>query len=285
MPVLLACVIVPYLFWSGTWFGKALDTEQIIARLDAIQPSRTTGSADREKAKLRQAQHAFEQISRRIVAAAKQRASDATQDQELERIYDHVLPLAEHPAVLVRESVAWVMGEDEREARFTEPLRKLVADPNPGVRRNAALALARRMDQRALPVLRQMLRPFAVRAEVSGEVLAVIEGGRRLDLGNEIARIRTKDGGVRVQRAPLKGQIVAVSITKGARIEQGALLCKVKPTSVEVFYALHGIAALGDASDLPLVEPWTSNRPAGRRVRGAAIKAKASLERRISAGK
>ena len=56
------------------------------------------------------------------------------------------------------------MGQDRNYAPFHEALLKLIHDPQPMVRRNAALSLAVFGDPAARPELVAMLRPFTVNA-------------------------------------------------------------------------------------------------------------------------
>ena len=57
--------------------------------------------------------------------------------------YPQVLQLAGSPETEFRLTAAWLMGFDNRSQEFHQKLLKLMRDPEPIVRRNAALALVR----------------------------------------------------------------------------------------------------------------------------------------------
>ena len=58
---------------------------------------------------------------------------------------------ASSPNLELRQTAAWLMGQDRNYAPFHEALLRLVHDPEPMVRRNAALGLAAFGDPAARP--------------------------------------------------------------------------------------------------------------------------------------
>lgn len=278
VPVLLACVLVPFLFWQGTWFGKPLSADEIVRRLVALRPTSLPAGTGTDIGKLRRAQHALEQISQRI--QAREGRATAGHPAEPEQFYPHVLALVQHPAPVIRRTVAWLMQEDQREARFTEPLAALLRDADPSVRRNAALGLARRGDRRAVEVLREMLVPYRVPSTAAGTIAAILHAGTRVREGNEIARIDLGSGTATEIRAPLQGTILEALASRGQRVERGDPLVALEPSSQHVFYALVGLAVFGEPKDLPLVQPYLELDAHGRRVQQQARRTRQEILRR-----
>src|SRR5690349_17189546 len=134
-------VLFPFLFWYGTWFGRRLTAGQIDEYLN-------------DAAKPRHAQHALVQIGERMSRG----------DTSVERFYPKIVALSQDAHVEIRQTAAWIMGQDSRHQPFHDALLKLLADPEPMVRRNAALALANFHDQAARPELLAMLGPYTLAA-------------------------------------------------------------------------------------------------------------------------
>ncbi len=113
-------VLMPFLFWWSTWFGRHLSDTQITEYLnDDKHP--------------RHIQHALVQLGERM----------ARQDKGAVRWYPQLLRLASHLVEEVRNTDAWVMGQDTSAAAFHETLLKMLQDSSPMVRGNAALSLVR----------------------------------------------------------------------------------------------------------------------------------------------
>src|SRR6267142_1604878 len=111
-------VLMPFLFWWNTWFGRRLPDSQITEYLqDDKHP--------------RHIQHALiqlgEHMGRRDAAAA--------------RWYSELTVLASNPVEEVRNTDAWVMGQDTAIPAFHETLLKMLQDSSLMVRGNAALSL------------------------------------------------------------------------------------------------------------------------------------------------
>ncbi len=83
-------------------------------------------------------------------------------DQETVRWYPAVVELAQSPLIELRQTTAWIMGQDHNYAPFHEALLKLLVDPQPMVQRNAALALANFDDGTSRPILLSMLKPYTI---------------------------------------------------------------------------------------------------------------------------
>ncbi len=71
-------------------------------------------------------------------------------DASAKQWYPDLVRLATDPVEEVRNTDAWVMGQDTTGAGFHEALLKMLTDPSPMVRGNAALSLVRFGDARAV---------------------------------------------------------------------------------------------------------------------------------------
>src|SRR6266849_1241389 len=113
-------VLMPFLFWWNTWFGRQLSDTQLTEYLH-------------DEKKPRHIQHALVQIGERM----------SKNDASIARWYPELLRLAAHPVEEVRNTDAWVMGQDTSGSGFHEVLSNMLNDPSPMVRGNAALSLVR----------------------------------------------------------------------------------------------------------------------------------------------
>src|SRR5580704_11187974 len=82
-------VLMPFLFWWNTWFGRQLSDQQLNEYL-------------RDDKKPRHIQHALVQIGERLTH----------HDAGVTRWYADVVRLASYPIEEVRNTDAWVMGQD-----------------------------------------------------------------------------------------------------------------------------------------------------------------------------
>jgi hypothetical protein len=226
-------VVVPFLSWYGTTFLRPLDDEKITEYLN-----------DREKP--RRVQHALEQIDKKIVAG----------DAGARRWYPQVVALASSPVADVRMAAAWVMGDDNREPEFQNALSRLLEDPEPAVRRMAALSLSRFRDGRARPELLAMLRPYVFKSPHGGTLLTALPAGSRVNRESLVARVRDQAGEVREVRAPLAGKIERVIVAAGAALNAGEELLVLAPDADNVLQSLRALALVGQREDLAEVEAY-----------------------------
>lgn len=234
---LVAFVLVPYLFWRGTWFGRPLPDREIEQYLN-------------DDAKPRHVQHALVQISQRIERG----------DPRAGRWYPRIASLARSPVLELRVTSAWVMGQDNRSDEFHSTLRGLLDDPEPIVRRNAALSLARFGDAASRPLLQSMLRPFAVRAPQPGTLRYRLQAGEMTDRGTLLARLETGGGQIEI-RSPLPGKLQRKVAVDGAPVQQGEEVLWLAPSRDHVWEALRALYLVGSAEDLADVEKY-ANPPA-----------------------
>ena len=226
-------VVVPFLSWYGTTFLRPLDDEKIGEYLN-----------DTEKP--RHVQHALEQIDKKIVA----------NDAGARRWYPQVVSVASSPVADVRMAAAWVMGDDGRDAEFRAALLRLLGDPEPAVRRMAALSLSRFGDGSARPELLAMLRPHAFKSPVGGTLLTALPAGSRVNRESLVARVREGAGDVREVRAPLAGKIERVNVAAGANLSAGDELLVLAPDADNVLQSLRALAMVGGREDLGEVEVY-----------------------------
>lgn len=226
---LLAClfalllVIFPFLFWYSTWFGRKLTAAEIDGYLkDAAS-------------KPRKAQHALVQLGERMTHG----------DTHAARWYPDVIRLSSSPSLELRQTAAWIMGQDSRYGPFHEALQKLLRDPEPMVRRNAALALSNFGDASARPELRAMLRPYTIRSPVGGVVKYRLKLGDFVNPGTLVARI----GEIEV-RAPLPGEVRALTQKEGAGVQPGAVLAEIGADKDHAWEALRALFRVGQPDDL-----------------------------------
>jgi hypothetical protein len=105
------------------------------------------------------------------------------------RWYPNVVQQANSPSLEIRQTAAWIMGQDHSNQAFHDALLKMLADPQPMVRRNAALALAGFGDTAARTELAAMLRPYTVAAPQGGQVRYRLKAGEYVNPGTMLARM------------------------------------------------------------------------------------------------
>src|ERR1700687_5611627 len=132
-------VLMPFLFSWYSWFWRQLPDKRISEYLqDEKHP--------------RHIQHALVQLGERM----------GRHDSGVTRWYPEMERLASHPVEEVRNTDAWVMGQDSSGPGFHETLLKMLQDPSPMVRGNAALSLVRFGDARGRPQIVALLQPARI---------------------------------------------------------------------------------------------------------------------------
>ena len=254
-------VVVPFLTWYWTWFGRSLSNEEIERYL--------------RESNVRHTQHALSQVAEKI----EKREADAG------RWNAQVVGLASNPSPDVRMTAAWVMGLEHKSDEFHAALLKLLEDPEPIVRRNAALALVRFGDPRSRGELQAMLRPITIRSQTEGTAQTALTAGTPIKRESLLVRYNIKPNLVEEVRSPVPGMVEKAFIKEGDAWRGGAELFVISPDAEQVEDALLGLAYFGTAEDLPEVERYT------RGVEGMPedMKAKAArtaeaIRRRLSGG-
>jgi biotin carboxyl carrier protein len=225
-------VVVPFLTWYWTWFGRTLGDDEIERYLREGNP--------------RHAQHALSQVAEKIERS----------DAGAARWNQQVAALAASPSSDVRMTAAWVMGVEHRSEEFRAALARLVEDPEPIVRRNAALALVRFGDPRCRSELVAMLRPFTVRAAEGGTALTALTANSHVKRDTLLLRFTNSSGGTGEVRSPLPGKVERATVKDGERFEAGGELFVLAPDSEQVSDALAGLFFFGQPEDLADIERY-----------------------------
>ncbi|HEX8473777.1 MAG TPA: HEAT repeat domain-containing protein [Pyrinomonadaceae bacterium] len=229
-------IIMPFLAWYGTWFGRALSDDDIEKYLRDEKP--------------RHVQHALSQVSERM----------AKGDASARRWYPQIVALTTHQVPDLRMTAAWVMGGDNKSEEFHAALAALLNDAEPIVRRNAALALVRFGDSRGRPELRAMLRPFTVTSNVGGTALTVLTEGTPVKRESMLAKYRTNDARRPTDelRSPLPGKIEKALLREGDTFQAGRELFVLAPDGASVWEALRALYLVGETEDLSDVERYAT---------------------------
>ena len=243
-------IIVPFLTWYGTWFGRELSDDDIAKYL-----------ADEKSP--RHVQHALLQIEQRIEKHVP----------TVKKFYPQVIALTKNPVPEIRKTTAWVMGQDPTAEEFHRALVSLLTDSEPLVRRNAALQLVRFGDASGRPELRAMLQPFEIKSPMAGTIVSLLPHGSKIKAGGLLARIRDASNTVQEFRSPLDGAIASLSVTEGEAVMVGQPIATLTPDRSTIADALGALAYVGTRDDLPLIAPLAE----GKTTSDAEIKQQAAL--------
>lgn len=226
--LVVAAVSLPFLFIYQTWFGRKLTDAQIDAYFaDKQQP--------------RHVQQALVQVEERM-----------DRHENAARWYPRVVEQASSPSIEIRETAAWVMQYDHGYAPFHEALLRLVRDPQPMVRRNAALSLAGLGDRTAQTELLAMLRPYTISAPAAGTLKYRLKVGDYVNPGTLIAHI----GEVEV-RSPVPGEVRELDARDGSAVRAGDPLADLSADQKSVWEALRALYLVGGPEDLEDVRRYT----------------------------
>lgn len=238
LPLLIVAVlfiIIPFLTWYGTWFGRTLSDQEIGEYL-----------ADQQNT--RHVQHALAQVEERMTK----------HDESVKHWYPQIVALANSPEPEIRKTAAWVMGRDTSAQEFHATLRRLLTDSEPSVRRNAATALVSFNDASGRNELRAMLQPFDVAAPLDGKLESVLPASSAVTVGTLLARIRRSDGQIQELRAPVAGRIKQVFKGEGEQVKAGEKIFAVAPDTATIENALIALAFVGTGEDLAVVESYAN---------------------------
>jgi HEAT repeat len=231
-------VLMPFLFWWNTWFGRHLSDQQLTEYLH-------------DDKKPRHIQHALVQMGERMGHA----------DAATKQWYPDLIRLANDPVEEVRNTDAWVMGQDTSGAGFHEALLKMLADPSPMVRGNAALSLVRFGDATGRPQIVALLQPARVMAPVDGHVVDADRPGTAIHQGGLLAKLAPSGASNTIEiRSPIPGRIRSVS-QPGANVAAGAEVAVVDPGTEQVWEALRALYIVGQAEDLAAIRPYQRDLP------------------------
>jgi hypothetical protein len=252
-------VLMPFLFWWSTWFGRHLSNQQITEYLnDDKHP--------------RHIQHALVQLGERM----------AHHDADTARWYPQLVRLAAHPVEEVRNTDAWVMGQDTSAAAFHETLLKMLWDSSPMVRGNAALSIVRFGDATGRPQIVALLQPATVPAPAAGRVIDIDKIGTSVRQGGLIAKLQNGEGTKEI-RSPITGRIRALSVGTGSTVSVGAEVASIDPSSEQVWEALRALYLIGQPDDLAAIRAYERNIPEiPDRLRQQALLTEKSIKARAA---
>jgi len=253
-------IVVPFLTWYGTWFGRRLSDEDIAKYLADDQNPRHI-------------QHALSLIEERIEGG----------DPNVRKFYPQVVALTKSPVGEVRKTTAWVMGQDNTSVEFHLALVSLLNDSEPLVRRNAALQLVRFGDASGRPEFRAMLQPFAAKTSMPGTVASLLAEGATVKAGGLLARIRDASGSMQEFRAPVDGAISKLAVKEGDTVSADQTIVWLTPDRATVIDALRGLLYVGTPEDLPVVDAYAGNAANEAALRDLANQAARAIRARNSA--
>ena len=230
-------VLMPFLFWWNTWFGRHLTDQQITEYLhDDKHP--------------RHIQHALIQIGDRI----------QHRDVNLKQWYPELVRLSSYSVEEVRNTDAWIMGQDNASPDFHAALLKMLNDPSLMVRGNAALSLVRFGDASGRPQLVALLQAVEIPATQTGTIADNGVVGTAVHQGGLVAKIQLSGQTIEL-RSPIAGRIQSVAATKGQSVTAGAPVAVIQPDTEQVWEALRGLYVVGNVQDLPAVIAYERDLP------------------------
>jgi hypothetical protein len=234
-------VLMPFLFWWNTWFGRQLSDQQLHEYLQ-------------DDKKPRHIQHALVQIGERLTR----------HDANVTRWYPDVVRLASYPIEEVRNTDAWVMGQDVSSkaaagAGFHEALLKMLNDPSLTVRGNAALSLVRFGDASGRPQIVALLQPAKVTAPRAGRIADASVPGTAIRQGGIIAKL---DSGAQIteMRSPISGRL-RQTVKTGQTVAAGEEIATLDPGTDQVWEALRALYLIGQPEDLTAIRPYERELP------------------------
>ncbi len=253
-------VLMPFLFWWNTWFGRHLSDRQLTQYLH-------------DDKKPRHIQHALVQLGDRMShddAAAKQWYSD-------------LVRLATNPVEEVRNTDAWVMGQDTSGAGFHEALLKMLQDSSPMVRGNAALSLVRFGDATGRPEIIALLQPARIMAPQAGKIVDADRPGTAIHQGGLIAKLAPAGSSGNVEiRCPISGRIRSV-YQAGSNAAAGVEVAVVDPGTEQVWEALRALYVVGQFDDLAAVLPYERDLPnVSNDIRQQAVETEKAIRSRVA---
>ncbi|HYX27223.1 MAG TPA: HEAT repeat domain-containing protein [Pyrinomonadaceae bacterium] len=225
-------IIVPFLTWYLTWFGRGLSDQELASYLsDQNNP--------------RHQQHALLQIEAKI----------EKDDPAAKQFYPQIIAASKSPVAEVRKTTAWVMGQDNKADEFHNALLQLLKDDEPLVRRNAALQLVRFADASGRDELRAMLRAYDAKSPVAGTIVGLLPVNSNVRAGAMLARIQDASKKLYEFRSPLDGKVLGPpSVKEGDQVTVDQTIARVLPDHATVLDALRALAYIGTKDDLSIVE-------------------------------
>jgi hypothetical protein len=253
-------VLMPFLFWWNTWFGRRLSEKQIAEYL-------------RDEKKPRHIQHALVQIGESV----------SRHDAAVTQWYPEVLRLAAHPVEEIRNTDAWVMGQDTSAPGFHQTLLKMLNDPSPLVRGNAALSLVRFGDASGRAQIVALLESVQITASEPGNVVDLSAVGTTIHQAGVVGRVNHAGKNIDV-RSPITGRLRELSIRVGQSVSAGDKIAVLDPGTEQVWEALRALYVIGQPEDLAALRPYERELPdISDRVREQALATEKAITGRVNA--
>ena len=248
--------LMPFLFWWNTWFGRKLSDQQLNEYLhDAKKP--------------RHIQQALVQVGERITR----------HDASAKQWYPELVRLATDPVEEVRNTDAWVMGQDSSGTGFREALLQMLNDTTPMVRGNAALSLVRFGDATGRPQIVALLQPAHVISPQAGSIVDADRPGTAIPQGGLIAKLRAGSETVEI-RSPIPGRIRSV-VGTGANVSPEAEIAVVDPSTEQVWEALRALYLIGQPEDISAIRLYERDLPdLSNDVRQQAVETEKAIRER-----
>jgi HEAT repeat protein len=180
-------------------------------------------------------------------------ARDTFTRDSARQFYPQVVQIAQNGQDELRLTAAWVMGQDNSVSDFHQELLRLLQDPNPMVRRNAALGLVRFSDASGLAEIRSMLQPSAIGAHEAGALEQRLKPGESINPGTLLGRIRSGNSTSEV-RSQIPGIIRQWLVPDKAAVAKGQPILRVDPSVSEIWESLRALYLIGQLEDLPAIE-------------------------------
>ena len=259
-PILILAVLfvaATFLAWYFTWFGRGLSDADISKFL-----------ADEKNP--RHVQHALVQVQQRLDRG----------DTGVKQWYPQLINLSKSQETEFRLTVAWLMGFDNKSEEFHQSLLQLVRDPQPIVRRNAALALVRFNDHSGREEFLAILKPYQVISPASGTILSTLKEGSEIARGALLARVHESDGTMVEIRSPLPGRIKTITSGNGSSVSAGDEILALNSDEESVWEALRALSIVGTTADIDIVRNYAS-ASSGRIKEQASLTAQ-SIEKRVN---
>jgi HEAT repeat protein len=252
--------LMPFLFWWNTWFGRKLSYQQLSEYLhDTKKP--------------RHIQQALVQVGERITR----------HDAAAKRWYPDLVRLATDPVEEVRNTDAWVMGQDTSGEGFHEALLKMLSDSSQMVRGNAALSLVRFGDATGRPQILSLLQPAEITSPATGSVVDADRPGTTIHQGGLVAKLQYGNKRIVEIRSPIPGRIRSV-VGSGANLKPGAEVAVVDPSGEQVWEALRALYLIGEPEDLQTVQRYERELPdISNDVRQQALETDQAIRKRSGA--
>ncbi|HXZ79933.1 MAG TPA: HEAT repeat domain-containing protein [Terriglobales bacterium] len=253
-----AIVLMPFLFWRSTWFGRQLSDAELNRYLHDSQ-------------KPRHIQHALVQIGERI----------GRRDDSVAHWYPDLVWLASHPVEEIRNTDAWVMGQDASRPEFHQALLELLHDSSANVRGNAALALVRFGDDSGRSQLLEMLKPAVITAPSTGIIVDSAKPGTTVRQNGTVSKL-SADAKIFELRSPLTGR-VAFAASRGAQVAANGEIARIDPSTDQVWEALRALYVVGRVEDLPAIRPYERALPEmPERIREQAVASERAILQRAA---